>query len=203
MKAIRAEKVTFIDDEDEAISLLMEIDDLIGENLHEILDARDADREGHGKFRKDFAEEAALTQARRDENQGGAIFGGIEVLEEQLADERFSHAAGGGEQSHRRLELDRKHDGAKGLGMGVGAVEEPGIDAIREGVVGEAIVFEKIEGNRERRHGITGVRRVRAGRVSERHEGVGRPVIVEGERGGGFVAGLKIHGMHLVGGFGE
>ena len=79
VQAIGAEEVTFIDDQDKAFSFLVKIDDVIGEDFHEVLNARDADRQGDGKLRKDFAEEAALPQSRRDENQGGAISGGIEV----------------------------------------------------------------------------------------------------------------------------
>ena len=89
----------------------------------------------------------------------------------------LAHAAGAGEQSHRRLELDGQHDGAEGLGMGAGAIEEPGIDAIREGIVGEAIVFEKIESARERGDGLLRGRRGRTGSMRQREERVGLLVI--------------------------
>ena len=142
--------MTFINDDDEPLALLVQFDDVIAQQFHQILHAADADGQREIEFRKNLAQQSGLAEAGRHEHEHGVIFGPVEVLEEQLRNERFARAARAGDHAERGLKLHREQHVPVGLGVALGAEKEAGIHAVGKRIFAQSVIADEISRGRKR-----------------------------------------------------
>jgi hypothetical protein len=66
------------------------------------------------------------------------------LIEQELADKRLARSALPGDQSERSLEVDREHHVSESVGMTLGTIEEPWLNAVSEGILAKSVELQKV-----------------------------------------------------------
>ena len=77
----------------------------------------------------------------------------VEMLEQQLCQQRFARAARAGDHAERGLKFDREHHVAEGFGVCLRAEKKRGMDGVGERIFAQSVVADEIAGRREREDG--------------------------------------------------